>query len=331
MSNDITPEDLKIKLTGSGNWVQWKSIFETKARALNLWKSIDPEASDRVPFLAAPEVPTFDEPQGVQTRGGGGLSDIEKFRMEMYKINDRKYESQLKAIASMKNWVMATVEPSLRQACCLPGSDLQEWFEALQDSAGMDENLARAHATRAYQMFMTPTQRAPKDLIKWVTEFEAIMLEAQTLKVPNACDAHLWYDALEDVTRPFLGFQLQMWRSQLSTEIDNNKLSSRKVAQKIRYEISREVALKPAQRGVKRPAAFPAGTNDEGLTLDEESSDHTPPKKAKKEKGRSNRRGKQKNNLKNNHTKDWGKETRKTCRACGQFHDLSKCFYIFKR
>ncbi|RTE73096.1 hypothetical protein BHE90_012496, partial [Fusarium euwallaceae] len=68
MSNDITPEDLKIKLTGSGNWV--------------LWKSIDPEASDRVPFLAAPEVPTFDEPQGVQTRGGGGLSDIEKFRME---------------------------------------------------------------------------------------------------------------------------------------------------------------------------------------------------------------------------------------------------------
>jgi hypothetical protein len=109
---------------------------------------------------------------------------------------------------------------------------------------------------------MIQTLEVPIDLTEWVNEFEIVMLESQVLEVPDALDALSWYTGLQQLARPFLGRKLEIWKTQFATEIQENVLSLRTIAQKIRYEIAMDKTLGKAIAGVKRRAnqlSFPEG------------------------------------------------------------------------
>lgn len=304
-------EDQKLRLSGSRNWIQWQPLFESKARASDLWEHIDPQETEPLAFLSKPRMPDFATQQGVETRGSGP-SEAEKHRLRIFELQDRQYATQARAVVELKRWVESTVERTLLQINCLPHTDLRVWYKNLVDAVGIDSQLARGQATIAFQRFMTPTGKTPRDLSKWVTEFESMMFESQALKVPNALESICWYTALQQLTQPFLGLKLEIWKSQFADELQRNTLSYRKVAKLIRFEVIMDDTLKKGTRGVKR-GAFPASKETNELSTSEAEND----------KPQLKRRPKRSAYKKSN-------AVTRTCRACGQFHDLSHCFYVFK-
>lgn len=180
------------------------------------------------------------------------ITEDDKYRLRVFEIKERQYNQEAKAIATIKSWVEATVDITLREINCPPDANLRTWYKNLKEAAGLDIQLAKGQVTLDFQRFMTPTSRAPKDLSKWVTEFETLMMKAQSLDIPIAKEAIYWFPALQQVTQPFLGLKLEIWKAQFAQEIRDNTLSFRAVANRIRFEISMDETLKKGQRGVKR-------------------------------------------------------------------------------
>ncbi|CAM1508934.1 Fc.00g026730.m01.CDS01 [Cosmosporella sp. VM-42] len=322
----IQAEDLKVKLSGPSNWTSWKILFESKARALNIWEFINPAIANPPAMAKKPMLPAalVDEPSRPEKKPQAcaiEISDRDQYDLWIYEIRERNYTQQQNDVAALRGWVEATVDISLRQINCLPHEELRTWFKNLKDAAGPVEMLAKGQATLAYRRFMTPSSRVPRDINKWVADFESMMMEAQSFKVPNATDAVCWYTELEQVTRPFLDHKLEIMRCWYADELKNNSLSFREVASQIRFAVSMDEFLWKGSRGIKR-GAFPAIEDADDPTLNDEEAEPLDGKRS-----RSKRRNKSKK--KPNHADEsMPMRPSTTCKACGQFHSLTKCYYI---
>lgn len=326
MYNSLLSEDLQVRLKGFKDWNQWKSLFQSKANAEDIWVNINPEDSNAPAFMMKPRLPDLpDAPmtQGAHTRAASAsdtLADTDKFHWKIYEIHERQYASQLKAISSVKRWVEATVDPILRQMNCLPHENLRIWFKNLSDAVGTDTQLARGQATLAFQDFMTPTTKVPKDLNAWVIKFETIMMESQALKVPNSMEAICWYTALQHLTRPFLGLKLDIWKAQVAQEIRDNTLTYREVANMLRFELETDERFKRGNQGVKRGAFLSSQEkSSEQPTFDQESEEEIKAAPLRKKKKTMKKKKAATSNT-----------TRRACPACEQTsHTFTKCYYTF--
>ncbi|KAH7010529.1 hypothetical protein EDB80DRAFT_869043 [Ilyonectria destructans] len=204
------------------------------------WDYINPDTEDPPPLLEPPTMPTFafmTPATGVQTRGSEAaaaaetITEADKMRMRIYDIQDRHFEQEAKNITTLKDWVETTVETKIRETNCEAGKNLREWYLNLSKAVGLDNHLARSVATVAWNDFFHATAKVPQDLTKWVDNFEHVMYEASTLDLPLAKEVILWYLPLQQLTEPFLGQKLEIWKAQYSTKIRNNTLSYREIAQ----------------------------------------------------------------------------------------------------
>lgn len=245
----------------------------------------------------------------------------------------RAYTTESKSIATLKGWVEATVELNLRQINCEPHEDLRVWYKNLEEAIGHDDFLAQAKATIDFNNFMQPTGRAPRDLNKWISDFEAIMMESQSMKVPNALNAINWFTQLEQFTLSFLGHKLEILRSQYITDLKNNTLSFREVANQMRFAVMMDTTTRKNQKGIKR-GAFPADTD--APSFDSEEPDqpefqlpYRKKQKAKQPQGNPRRSGSQGSPSQppppQRRQSRRGGQGSPTCRGYGQFHLMTNC------
>lgn len=264
----------------------------------------------------------------MQTREGAATaaltsSEHDKMLLRNYTLDKDEFTQETKNIALLRDWVEVTVETKIREENCNPDKDLRSWYLNLSQAVGQDLYLARSMATMAWNEFFHATARVPKDPVAWVSNFKSVMHDATTLDLPLAKEVILWYLPLQKLTEPFLGQKLDIWRAEFSAAIKNNTLSYREIASRIRLELTSLSYLRKGTRGVKRGGAFHAGegSSDEP-SLDGEAADPLPSKKKKRKT--------KKPKSKEDKEPEKSASSSKTCPACGQFHLLSRCFYISK-
>lgn len=281
MSSSYQNEDTKVKLASSMDWNSWKYLFEMKAYSAGLWEKIDPDNDDAPAFLTKPKAPdllVLLESPGTQTRASSAtdnamavtVTEVDKYCLRLYEINIREFQNERKEVSKLRDWVVGSVDLILCQTYCRPTESLKKWYSSLKESVGMDLNLAKAEANLAFNRFMMPPKRPPKDILKWVSDFEKIMMVSQALGIPTAMESTCWYLALHEAAKPFLGLRLNIWKIQFAQEIINNTLTYQKVANMIRFEVLIDPTL---NKGVKR-AGFAAVTAED--ISDQPTSDNEP-------------------------------------------------------
>lgn len=262
-------------------------------------------------------------------------------QLKLYEFKMRAYTTESKSIATLKGWVEATVELNLRQTNCEPHEDLRVWYKNLKEAIGNDDFLAQAKATIDFNNFMQPTGRAPRDLNKWISDFEAMMMESQSMKVPNSLNAINWFTQLEQVTLPFLGHELEIWRTQYITELKNNTLSFREIANQMRFAVMMDATARKNQKGIKR-GAFPADTDTPSFDGEEADQREFQLPNRKKQKAKQPQENPRRSGSQGSPSQppshppsQQRQQSRRggrgspTCKACGQFHQLTDCWYIF--
>lgn len=303
MSSTTNKDDSKTLLVRAGDWLAWRSLFESKARAAFIWDVISPPAmppaaavtastpsgsDDTVVAVPPAPVPqTFlTKPQEPSLPSGNTPTAAEKYHLQVYDIRLRAFQAEALAIKELKGWVENTVSPVLRQTNCLPHQDLKVWYDNLKQAVGARSQVARSQATLAYNAFMNTKVKSPNQQFAWVEAFELLMLRSQAMDVGQSNDPVSWFTSLRQAAHPILQPKLDMMKVSFRNEIDNGTLSFREVANALRFEIETTDGLEAYTKG-KRHAAFPAGEDEP--TYAEGEDEETPRPKKKK---RSNRKKK---------------------------------------
>jgi len=321
MSASKNPSPTRLEL--AADWPDWNATFQGRARRAFLWEYIDPDNNDPPTFMNPPELPDIHIPStsGVQTRSGSATTDTrsisedDKFLLRFYEIRLRKFEKQAAAISELSNWVESTVGQNIRRQACLPNEDLRQWYKNLKKTMLVDTKMLLSGAREKYRKFMHPLSKAPKDIIKWTSDLEEMIIRSARDGLDDAKRPSTWFTDLTRCTKSFLGLRLDLWALKFESQIDDETLDIRDITNRIRLEAEKDSfdskGSKVVRGGFGPAAPVPDGSTPTGPTLNgtDDPKDHQAI--ARNKRKRMSTAG-------------------KTCKACGQFHQLAKCFYVFQ-
>lgn len=288
-------EQAKIKtLASSSDWEEWNEIFKTKAITARLWKCIDPKSQE--PFRTEPIEPN---PEKFKTNGptrntrgqsSGSQStttpsppitaddltgeDSTRFTNAWNRYESKKadYETQLEAIGTLQDWVLASVSPRYRKQACKSGQTLREWYAKLVEHASADDDRIKEQAREAYKRATAPLKRAPKNWETWISNWEEALTQAQEKDVAETNDPAVWFNDFINAVRPVVPDWAVAYKHSNKKEYVKEGASYRSLAKEFSEEISsRTESGRNAAKG-----AFTAsdGTPQFGSKSSGQESDH---------------------------------------------------------
>jgi hypothetical protein len=231
-----------------------------------------------------------------------------------------RYVEQRKNVSAMVEWLQKTVSANLYDTCCKSGQRLDEWYAALKTRAGTSDRENKTHATELYEAAIKPLSRKPKDMLAWLSSWEAALLQAQEAKVFGTNGSQDWWLHFSKAIRA-AGYETwsQIYYISNQETIDSDKLDVRKLCNDFGEFIRREEG--PTKRSTIAKGAFPTYADQ---TEDEEPEGHAHKKKpVHRKRGRS--RSRSPDHYRSNKRRNTV-DTLSRCPACGLPHPLQRCW-----
>ncbi|KAF6810017.1 gag protein [Colletotrichum plurivorum] len=213
----------KIQLKTTHDWVLWIDQLQSKAESYELWEDLDPDRFEKRPRATTryerrtrrpirPEI--SDHPKTGKAEllradadddlRAEGLADLSAANLALYKERRteymeqlKEYESLMKGVRSLEDWIRETVDADLLRHCCTADKKLDQWIHELKTRAGCDSQERRAIANEAYKrVLLTPERKrlgTKKDVEDWLAKWEQAFHEAEASGVPGLDLSSLWF------------------------------------------------------------------------------------------------------------------------------------------
>ncbi len=341
-----TDTDTKeIRLDKPQDWDRWTHALKIQAEDRGLWDHI----TLRTPLLEEPVPPEIDdihipnsrpargrsstrasaastrtqsrnagESSGSHTPTANEPSELDIARenqiyfgmaIQSYQVKEKLYTKQQTGLLAIKSWFEKTVAAHHYQVACQAGKPIWQWYQNLEDQAGMDESEAKEIARKEYRAALKPLIR-PRDWTSWLETWQKAMTRAENRGIIEATtpDAFVpeFLQAVQPVAENWASTYKQI--TDRSNSIDNISRSS--LTSAFRKEMMSRLDIIPRRVG---KGAF-------GVTFgDEESPDQT--------KGRDRRRPTPPPTMRKRERA--ATDIRDPCETCGLKHGLAHCFYVF--
>jgi hypothetical protein len=322
-----------IFLDNPDKWDDWSDQFQAKAIRVKLWTLITAETDDgfHQDEPEPPEVKNYEKRRTtimVATRSQStqstetmhddidptgepaSVAEMTTSARQAYTLDWNIYTHRLKKftekethIENLTSWVLKTVSQHYRSTACRPDDSLRTWYKNLEKQVGISTGKQREKAREAYKEAVRPLSRLPKDLSTWLEQWERAINKAQQKEVPEAKDATAWTADFFTVMKPFYAQWVITYKMTRRHEIESGTLTFRELANDFRDEVK----TAPTQQGRIAKGAFGPSFADQ--------DDH--PSTGARGGQRAGKRR-------------YTGGSQPTCLACGQFHALSDCFYVFR-
>lgn len=92
--------------------------------------------------------------------------------MSFYTINLKEYESQQKKLTDLREWITGSVKPQIYQINCDPEESTRTWYTNLKVAMGGTNKETISKNLTAYKKAVKPMDKAPKDPIAWIAQWE---------------------------------------------------------------------------------------------------------------------------------------------------------------
>ncbi|KAK3343404.1 hypothetical protein B0T25DRAFT_614395, partial [Lasiosphaeria hispida] len=169
-----------------------------------------------------------------------------------------------------------------------------------------------------YRLAVKPLTRAPRDLIKWLETWEQAISTAQRKGVPEALSTRSWFNDFTDAVKPIMDHWVTPYRLFKEKKGKQLTLNYLEVANDFREEV------RQARRIVARGAFGPSFAGKEAARQEDAFDDDV---ESGSDEGERNTGRKRK--WDNSPSGRAAKRIECICPACGLFHRLSRCGYIF--
>lgn len=313
-----TSKDAERILSGSADWLPWNSDFQARAKTLNVWDFVrddDERKESPTPPEDIDEVAVIDRVNDlVRTRQD--QQNYQRYYTMVYnnlqvaqKRKVKEYEDQIKGLRELTTWVTTHVSDGYKSNCCLPDEPLHRWYKNLRASAGGDTRRRLDEARQRYLKAIKPLNSPPKDMGKWIDEWEQAMGEGQRVHLASTKTVHYWFGDLE-VALAGLGIRWsELYRVQHKDIYDeDSSITYHDVAGDLRGYLYRNPI--PTSRGRAKRGVF--GPTYEGDDSAGESSATASKSRKRRRDTAVNAKGKAK------------------CRACDKVgHELKDCWFVF--
>jgi hypothetical protein len=260
----------KIALNGPDDWEVWSSQFKAKAVASEIWDLIDPDAEERASFTGKPVPPKVEDydkrriqretrsasstiatstgPQeeevdtGAHPRTAAEMTTAARAAFQLdwsvYTHRSRLYTQEKEAIEKLKDWTLKTASPHLLRTACSPTDSIDKWYQRLQTQVGVTEAKQRRDARERYKALIKPTNKGPKDMLAWLSNWEETISLAQEKKVPEAMHSSEWFeDFAAAVKNTGADNWVTSYRMLHKQSIEAGNLSFRELANDFGYDI----------------------------------------------------------------------------------------------
>ncbi|RYP68912.1 hypothetical protein DL771_006401 [Monosporascus sp. 5C6A] len=200
------PSTSSVIYKGPKDWDRFKSEFQSRAYALDLWDYIDPDQS--LPWPVKPIEPDItsypkrrirhttrtNTPAASSLFSGGTLEEIDHTghltnTLEMttegrqaynqdftaYTYKDRKYDTFRKNINDLTKWVLESVSPAIKETSLLPGKNLREWYAKMAESGKVYDSRLLINTQREYREKLKQAAKSGKKLNEWIVKWQEIM------------------------------------------------------------------------------------------------------------------------------------------------------------
>ena len=152
--------------------------------------------------------------------------------LNMYQELKKKYIAEITSIRTLKDWIRKTVAPNYQQTCCKP-TEIDQKMVRKPQSVQFSNKEIKAELRSKYKLAIKPLTK-PKDALNWIMRWEQTMASAQDKKLPVTKDHEEWFDDFMDAVNSVLPNWVPGYRSVKMTDVNENSLSYRTIANDFR-------------------------------------------------------------------------------------------------
>jgi hypothetical protein len=362
-TKDLTSADNNVFLNTPHEWENWNTQFQGLAVSLSVWELIEgtevPLTKPVMPHISsyhrqsaleretrqatATASSTQDsEPQESQStvQSVGPVAPVItfanlsannqkafQFDLNMYQELKKEYNAEITSIRTLKDWIRKTVAPNYQQTCCKPTESIEKWYGNLKHSVQFSNKEIKAELRSKYKLAIKPLTK-PKDALNWIMRWEQTMALAQDKKLPVTKDHEEWFDDFMDAVNSVLPNWVPGYRLVKMTDVNENSLSYRTIANDFRQAVRQYLGSTGTPSKVAKGSFGPAyadqnATENAGMDASTEGDIEV------REKGKKRDSAANKRKRLHDSSKDSSESFRTVCKACGQRHSHSKCWYLF--
>jgi len=333
----------RASLRGPEEWEDWELRFKTQAIDLQLWDHI----TDNEELLIRPVRPQLASyEKQAQPRPRGRRSQTEdpeeeplpselteqgragyQVDMQLYIQYEKEFKEQNRSVQQLRKWVMESVAPHFARVACKPEETLNQWYSNLKKHVGISDEKAMVIAYEKYKEALKPLTKS-KDWSAWLMNWEKAMLMAEEKNVPEVFITPIWTKEFFKAVIPIAEHWALTCKMTHKTQIEKGLLTFRDIANDFReymgtMRISSQKGIVPkVAKGAFGPTYAGQDTPDQGAAEDAQSDSAEVVAPTQR---RRNKRPLDKHRTPEEEEMSSGI----TCVACGLFHPLSKCYYVF--
>jgi len=263
-----------------------------------------------------------------------------KMTMTEFFATEKRYNKQEAEVRALKTYMQQTVvQHYMEQATGSAGADedddapdLSAWFQNLKQHVGVPAAEVQIDAQTAYDQAIKPISK-PKEWETWLTNWEKAFARGRLEKrVLSTSRATVWVKDFLDAVRALHPPWAEAYWILKKDQIYSDQLEYRAMVNDFRQAVAAKKI--PGGRVTKGAFASFADAGEDtppGALGDAQSAEEGKPErrttlagKGPRTQGRSERRSSSKRR-----SPPPDRDSSQSCQACGHFHPLPKCFYVF--
>ncbi|KAH8696356.1 hypothetical protein BGW36DRAFT_428369 [Talaromyces proteolyticus] len=307
----------QVILTDSSKWDEWDTAFNTfvQGRAMEGYLDGTIKAPKR------PHEPVINDylegqarEQRTQSQDTEEESQISSFQakrdLNIQDLTAAKRKAYGEAVATYKllfdtflkqsreyqelvDWMRNTVRPEFARNALDTAREIPEKYANLEALAGGGKADVLRQLNSEYKHLTTPWKRIPKDIQKWIMEWEILMTKGNRHRLPQTQLPTIWANDFFNAVRLGYPVWVDSYRSVQEEAIDTGTLTYRALSRAFRRTV--DVSDNP------KGTAGRIGDNNN---------------RKRKATGQKRKR-------------DTEKRDSTRCKACGGIHSLRQCYYLF--
>jgi hypothetical protein len=339
--------NLQVILTGPAKWDEWKTAFLATVRDRAMEGFVDgTEEKLSRPRLPIPRDFYIALPPAQSTRSSDSTQTVvpeedEEIAIQHLVLDQRTaytaavvnhrylldaFHKQTKDIISLREWMRSTVSPAYAANALDTAKDIRAAYLNLETQVGGNKADIKKDLKAEYRRLIKPWTRAPKDIEKWIFEWEDVMQKGERYKLSFTSDSTEWATDFLNTIRPIFSLWVSSYEISNESAIDAGDLSFRSLSGAFRRTVKNSLQSGQASRIGK--GSFPALHDEEAHQSSTEmdaSHEENGDSDIRKQKGASRKR--KSRGAANVRVGD--KDLK--CRACQGYHELRQCFYLFPK
>lgn len=338
----------KVILTGPAKWDEWKTAFLATVRDRAMEGFLDgTEGKLSRPKMPIPEDFYIPLPPSQSTRSSGGQNSTHTVMPEedgeiaiQHLTPDQRtaytaavanqrylldaFQRQTKDIVSLREWMRSTVSPSYAANALDTAKDVQTAYSNLETQVGGNEADIKRDLRAEYNRLIKPWTRVPKDIEKWIIEWEDVMQKGIRYTLSFTIDSTEWASDFLEAVRPVFSLWVSSYEVSNEEKINAGELSFRSLSGALRRVVKNSQRSGRIDRVAK--GSFPT-LGDEGPNLPLAEANTLPEGNGDNEQRKQKRSSRKRKNHELPPGSDGDKDPK--CQGCGGNHDLRQCFYLF--